>query len=83
MENNIPITDHIRSIASAKQALVADPAAPVSATKEEIIREIQEKYPSFSHFDIENAFEQLKIDHHLQELEPDMFVFTQEFVSNK
>jgi|GEM_PF-4189867 len=80
MENNTPITDHIRSIAMAKQALVTDPAAPASATKEEIIREIQEKYPSFSHFDIENAFEQLKIDQHLQEPEKDVLVFTEAFI---
>ncbi len=78
-----PISDNIRTIVAERQTLAVDPAAPASATKEEIIKEMQEKYPSFSHFDIENAFEQLKIDQHLHEPEKDVFVFTEAFMYNK
>ncbi|MDR3679096.1 MAG: hypothetical protein P4L41_03950 [Flavipsychrobacter sp.] len=83
MENQGSLTDKIRAIVITKQTVVETPAAPVTATKEEMVRELQEKYPSFSKFEIENAFEQLKIDAHLQEEEQEgkeVYVFTEGFI---
>lgn len=84
MEDQGSLTDKIRAIVITRQTVVANPGTPVTATKEEMVRELQEKYPSFSRFDIENTFENLKMNEHLQTQEQEggeeILVFTEGFI---
>lgn len=83
MEQNNQLIEAIRVTVIARKEGTNE-EAPIAISKEEMVREMQEKYPAFSKFDIENAFEQLKIDEHVEEHEDgDTYLFTEAFIYRK